>query len=215
LFCFIDLSDSSSDDEDQSENSASNRFNIIRNLSLKTISNEIELNSHENEEERSISVTPGVGCFLTDKTRQSPDVFENYIRLVRSIPQIIIFLRIQYGRVPFIDRNKRLLIKFYGENICHITARFGYAETKNKSIYSDILLLAKELYQFSIPLIENEITYFLPNQIINLSKQGWKTLIPKSILYLYSIQKKLVPIESIYIQINSHNTILIGTIHEL
>jgi K+ transporter len=209
---FLDLSDSSEDDEDESNNSISNRFSIIRNLSLKTISNEIELNSRENE--RSISVTPGVACFLTDKNRQSPDVFENYIRLVRSMPQSIIFIRIQYGRVPFIDREKRLLIKLYG-NIYHITARFGYAETKNKNVYSDILLLAKELYQFPIPLIENEITYFIPNQIIYLSKQGWKTFIPKSILFLYSIQKKLVPIQSTYIQINPRNTILIGTIDEL
>jgi K+ transporter len=179
---FLDLSDSSEDDEDESNNSISNRFSVA--------------------------------CFLTDKNRQSPDVFENYIRLVRSMPQSIIFIRIQYGRVPFIDREKRLLIKLYG-NIYHITARFGYAETKNKNVYSDILLLAKELYQFPIPLIENEITYFIPNQIIYLSKQGWKTFIPKSILFLYSIQKKLVPIQSTYIQINPQNTILIGTIDEL
>jgi hypothetical protein len=72
---------------------------------------------------------------------------------------MIIFLHIQYVRVPFIDRNKRLVIKLYG-GIYHISATFGYAETEKKSVYSDILLLAKELYELPIPSIETKITFF-------------------------------------------------------
>ena len=182
----------------------------MRDVSLQTISKEIDIN----EDERVLGVTPGIGCFLTYKSRQTPHVFENYIRLVRSIPQRIIFLKIQFARLPFIDPSKRLLIKLYGD-IYHITATFGYAETKNKSVYEDILLLAKQLYQLPIPILENQITFFLPNQTIHICKTGWKSFFTRWPLYLYSIQKKLVPRESINIQINPKNTIQIGIIAQL
>jgi K+ transporter len=127
---------------------------------------------------------------------------------------MIIFLRIQYARVPFVDREKRLLIKLYGD-IYHISATFGYAETEKKSVYDDILLLAKELYQLPIPSTEKKITFFIPNQIIVISKKGWKSWITRWPLYLYSIQKSLVPRESINIRINTKNTIQIGILAEL
>jgi K+ transporter len=212
---------SADDDEDEDEdivdnynsiNAIRNRFNLLTNVELTSISSKIELNSPEDESR--ISVTPGVGCFLTHNSRQTPHVFESYIKLVRSIPQMIIFLRIQYARIPFIDPKKRLLIKLYGD-IYHISATFGYAEAKNKSVYNDILLLAKELYQLPIPSIDKKITFFLPNQIIIISKTGWKSWISRWPLYLYSFQKKLVPTESINLKINPKNTIQIGIIAEL
>jgi K+ transporter len=215
-FC-LDCDDSDSDSDDiiddyPSMSSIRNRFNVLTNVPLSSISNKIELNNNENE--FPISVTPGVGCFLTHSCRQSPHVFESYVRLVRSVPQMIIFVRIQYARVPFIDREKRLLIKLYGD-IYHISATFGYAETKKKSVYEDILLLGKELYQLPIPSTENKITFFIPNQIIVISKKGWKSWISRWPLYLYSIQKSLVPRQSINIRMSTKNTIQIGIIAEL
>ncbi len=213
----LDTADSDNDnsdivDEYPSINSIENRFNLLTNVSLSSQSNQIELNNNENE--FPISVTPGVGCFLTHNSRQTPHVFESYVRLLRSVPQMIIFLRIQYARVPFVDREKRLLIKLYGD-IYHISATFGYAETEKKSVYDDILLLAKELYQLPIPSMEKKITFFIPNQIIVISKKGWKSWITRWPLYLYSIQKSLVPRESINIRINTKNTIQIGILAEL
>jgi K+ transporter len=201
-----------SDDDNPSMNSIENRFNVLTNVRLSSLSNKIELNTNEND--FPISVSPGVGCFLTHNSRQTPHVFESYIRLVRSVPQLIIFVRIQYARVPFIDREKRLLIKLYGD-IYHISATFGYAETKNKSVYEDILLLAKQLYQLPIPSTEKQITFFIPNQIILISKKGCKSWITRWPLYLYSIQKSLFPRESINIRMSTKNTIQIGIIAEL
>jgi K+ transporter len=127
---------------------------------------------------------------------------------------MVIFLRIQYARIPFVDREKRLLIKLYGD-IYHISATFGYAETEIKSVYDDILLLAKELYNISIPENEKKITFFLPNQTIMISKKGWKSWISRWPLYLYSIQKRLIVGESINIRMNPKNTIRIGILAEL
>jgi len=196
----------------KNSNIIEDHFNLLTNVPLRTISNKIEFSSLENE--RLISVTPGVGCFLTDNSDQTPHVFESYIRLARNIPQMIIFLRIQYARIPFIHPEKRLLIKLYGD-IYHITARFGYAERKNKSIYNDILLLSKQLYQLPIPLNEKQITFFLPNQIIIILNKGWKSSFSRWPLYLYSIQKKLIQNKLINIKINPKNTIQIGIIAQL
>jgi K+ transporter len=208
----LDISDSDNDDDYPSPIPNRNRFNVLTNVPLSTIRNEIELNNIENE--IAISVTPGVACFLTEHSRHSPHIFESYIRLLRCVPQMIIFIRIQYARVPFVNPQKRLLIKLYGD-IYHITATFGYAETKKQSVYNDIIILAKELYQFPIPDNENQITFLIPNQIIVISKKGFQSWINRWPLYLYSIQKSLVPSPSINIRINQKNTIQIGIIAEL
>ena len=160
------------------------------------------------------SVTPCVSCFLTHNRRHTPHVFENYIRLLRSIPKLIIFLRIQYARVPFVKKEKRLLIKLYGD-IYHISATFGYAETKKKSVYHDILLLAKQLYQIPIPDFEHEITFFISNQTIQISKRAFSSWLSRWPLYIYSIQKSLISRENVNIKINPKNTIQIGIIADL
>ncbi len=196
-------------DSDNDEDSPTNHFNLLTNVSL---SNRVELNNAEDE--ISISVTPGVACFLTNNSRKTPHAFESYIRLLRSVPQMIIFLHIQYARVPFIHREKRLFIKLYG-GIYYISAIFGYAETEKKFVYSDILLLAKELYELPIPSIETKITFFIPNQTILVSTKGWRSWITRWPLYLYSIQKRLIPRESINIKMNPRNTIQIGILAEL
>jgi K+ transporter len=214
-FQSLDESDSDSDEivnDTEGIIPVRNRFNVLTNVPLSSISNQIELNSIENQ--IPISVTPGIGIFLTQNSRQTPHAFESYLRLLRSVPQMIIFLRIRYARIPFVEKEKRLLIKLYGD-IYHISATFGYAETKKKSVYDDILLLAQQLYQLPIPLIENQITFFIPNRIIIISKKGYKSWITRWPLYLYSIQKSLVPGESINIKINPKNTIQIGIIAEL
>lgn len=160
------------------------------------------------------SITPCVGCFLTHNRRRTPHVFENYIRLLHSIPKKIIFLRIQFARIPFVPREKRLLIKLYGD-IYHISATFGYAEKKNKSVYEDILLLAKELYQLPIPLLESQITFFISNQTILIGKKGLFSFINRWPLHIYSIQKKLINRESSMIRINPKNTIQIAILAQL
>jgi K+ transporter len=127
---------------------------------------------------------------------------------------MIIFLRIQYARIPFVKKEKRLLIKLYG-NIYHISATFGYAETKTKSVYEDILLLAKELYKIPIPNNENEITFFLSNQTIFISKKGFYSWINRWPLYIYSIEKSLINTESIHSKINPKYTIQFGIIAQI
>jgi K+ transporter len=190
----------------------SSRLSFFSNISLSKRENESELRSISNE--GSVSITPCIGCFITHNRRQTPHVFENYIKLLHSVPKLIIFLRIHYARIPFVRKEKRLLIKLYG-HIYHISATFGYAETKKKSIYNDILMLAKELYQIPMPDNENEITFFISNQTIQISNKGFHSWINRWPLYIYSIQKSLVNQEVNNIRMNPKNTIQIGIIAEL
>ncbi len=205
-----DLSSSEEEEEEGEIIPISNCFSVLTNVSLSSTQNSNEIQSDITP----VSITPCVGCFLTNNRHYTPHVFENYIRLIRSIPKLIIFLRIQYARIPFIKKEKRLLIKLYG-HVYHISATFGYAETKKTSIYNDILLLAKELYQIPIPIYENEITFFISNQTIQISKKGFYSWINRWPLYIYSIQKRLVNTENINIRINPKNTIQIGIIAEI
>jgi K+ transporter len=202
--------DNSSSEEEEEEEipSISNNISVLRNVSLSSLEN-------INSDERRISVTPCVSCFLTDDSTNTPHVFENHVRLLHSIPQIIIFLRIQYARIPFIKKEKRLLIKLYGNNIYHICARFGYAEKKKKSIYSDILLLSAELYNIPIPLNENQINYFISNEIIFICKKGFYSYLNRWPLMIYSLQKSLLNRQNSFIQLNIKNTIQFGIIVEL
>jgi len=210
---YLDLSSSEDEEEEEDEEIVSrigieNRLSVLRNVSfsIEGIENVSGISS--------VSVTPCVGCFLTHNRRSTPDVFENCIRLLHSIPRMIIFLRIQYARIPFVKKEKRLLIKLYG-NIYYISATFGYSERKSKSIYEDILLLAKQLYKIPIPNNENEITFFLSNQTIVISPKGFYSWINRWPLYIYSIQKSLINTESIHLKINPKNTIQFGIIAQI
>ena len=191
--------------DEQQQSSTKTHFHLINQLPIESISNSIE---------NSLILTPGIACFLTRQSRNTPHIFENYIRLTHSLPQLILFLRIQYARIPFVEKDKRLFIKLYG-NIYHITATFGYAQTKNQSIFNDILLLAKQLYHLPIPENESQITFYLPNQIIKISRKGYQSYLKRWPLYLYSFQKKLIHNQYVNININSKNIIYIGIIAEL
>ena len=194
-------------------NSIVDRLHILNNLSFSFPSNPLETSAN-----KVISITPGIACFLTHDTSQSPSIFESYLRLMRSVPQMIIFLRIDYVRIPFVNRARRLLIKSYG-NMYHISARFGYAEQKSKCIYTDILLIAKELYHLPIGNQSNQITFVLPNQIILFAKHTNQSLLRKWLarcpLYLYTIQKRILSTQSINVRIDANNTIFISIIAEL
>jgi K+ transporter len=211
-----DLSSSDEEDEEQpiSTISIGNRFSLLTNVSLTSglNSNEIELGNLSDE--TAVSVTPCIGCFITHNRRSTPHVFENYLRLLHSIPKLTIFLRIKYARIPFVQKEKRLLIKLYG-NIYHISATFGYAETEKTSVYNDILLLAKQLYQIPIPINENQITFFISNQTIIINKKGFFSWINRWPLYIYSIEKSLISSENVNIRMNTKNTIQIGIIAEI
>ena len=211
---FLRITDVSSSEDEDEEIASPDRLSVLTTVPIPSAENrnDIELDMYSNE--RSVSVTPCFGCFLTHNRRYTPHVFENYLRLLHSIPKFIIFLRIKHARIPFVKKDQRLLIKLYG-HIYHISATFGYAETRKKSIYEDILLLAKELYQIPIPSNENEITFFISNQTIQIGKKGFSSYINRWPLYIYSIQKSLISEENINIQINPKNTVQIGIIAEL
>ncbi|CAF1102292.1 unnamed protein product [Didymodactylos carnosus] len=161
-----------------------------------------------------VSVTPGIGCFITHDNKRTPHVFENFIQLMHSIPQVIIFLKIQYARIPVVSIQQRLLVKLYGESVYHITARFGYSEN-DKNLYDDVLILARNLYQIPISDDEMKVTFFISNQTVNVSTKGWKSWIRRWPLYLYSVLKALYPSEAINIQLPLENTVYIGTLSEL
>ena len=53
--------------------------------------------------------------------------------LSTQLPQVAIFLKLEYARIPFVNINQRLKVEKYGSNeryFYHITARYGYLEHK-------------------------------------------------------------------------------------
>ena len=198
------LESSSSSEEESSE---------VKGLALISGGRCVE-NEVREERNGSISVVPYVGCFLTDSLCETPDVFEDSLRLLHSRGRLLIFVKIEYLRIPRVSKEKRLRIKFYDE-IYSIRARFGYAEKDAPSLYEDILLLAKELYHLPIPTDENQLTIFLSHQTIRLRKRNLLSSIWTIPFRIYSLEKSLVNQHSNQIRINPTNTIQLGTIIEL
>lgn len=209
-----------SDDEDDLSPSAGptpGRYSLERN-SISILSREFDCLRPASTAFPRLSVVPGLGCFLTENSRQSPMLFEIYLRLLRNIPQLIIFLQIEYLSIPFVQREKRLIVKSYGENLFHLKCRIGFGETKRTSIYEDILLLAKELHQLAIPEDEKQITYFVPNDFIRRqspSRRSLPSLLLVPVLSFYSFQKSLLPRKTINIHINPKQTLHFGILHHI
>ena len=205
------------DDRPNSTGQTAGRYTIERNP-ISILSNDFDYFQPTSSDVPRLSVVPGLGCFLTENSRQSPMLFEIYLRLLRNIPQLIIFLQIDYLSIPFVDREKRLIVKTYGENLFHLKCRIGFGEKKRTSIYEDILLLAKELHQLAIPDDEKQITYFIPNDFIrrkSTSTRSLPSLLLVPVLSFYAFQKSLLPRKTINIHINPNQTLHFGILHRI
>ena len=158
-------------------------------------------------------ITPGVGCFLTTSRKHTPHVFENFLVHMHSVPQLIIFLRIEHTKASTIKNRERLKIKQYGESIFHITAFYGYSEYRIQPY--EILSLARVEYNIPVPRDTKNVTIFVPNEAIKVSTVGWRSWFRRWPLYLYTILKSLYPGVAVNIKLRPESTVSIGTVAEL
>ncbi|CAF4757952.1 unnamed protein product [Rotaria sp. Silwood1] len=214
--------DDNNNDDDDDENEKEKNKKRIKLLNNDKKSDSISIvenlqNSilRENIEENNICeiknvITPGVGCFLTQTKKSSPYIFENFLNKMHAHPQILIFLKIEYARVPNIDDDQRLIIRAFGKYIYHITSIFGYTET-NINLFN-ILHLAQQLYHVPITINQSEITFFLPYETIHVNKHGWTSWLRLFPLYIYSILKQIYPGIPLNFKSIPNDTIHVGII---
>jgi K+ transporter len=158
-------------------------------------------------------ITPGVGCFLTTSKKYTPHVFENFLFRMHAVPQVVIFLQVEFAKTSTVENEKRIIVRAYGENIYHITALYGYSENQIQPF--DILLLARTLFGVPIPDDEMKITLFMGNEKIKVSTIGWRSWIRRWPLFIYAILKSLYPGAAMNIKINPENTIHVGILAKL
>ena len=158
-------------------------------------------------------ITPGVGCFLTTSKKHTPHVFENFLFHMHSVPQLIIFLRVQHTKVSTIKNSERLKIKQYGESIFHITALYGYSEYGIKPY--EILALARAEYNVPVPKDTKNVTIFVSNETIRVSTVEWRSWFRRWPLYVYSILKSLYPGAAVNIKLKPESTVSIGILAKL
>ena len=215
------------DDEDERKEKARKRSKSATTMTSRTMTestgeiseipdNEGAVGSDERPDEsvtgRTV-ITPGVGCFLTTSKRYTPYVFENLLSQMHAHQQVLIFLKIEYARMPSVDDEQRLIIRVFAPNIYHITSTFGYAET-NLNLQS-ILRLARQFYDVPIDMNSSNITFFLPNETIHVNTQGWKSFLRRWPLYIYSVLKNLYPGLSLNFKSVPENTIKVGILADL
>jgi K+ transporter len=214
--------ESSSDDDDDEhhhrEHHTSSRHLLVNQVSVSVIENAQNSLTMENLEENDLSekihvITRGVGCFLTSSKRYTPYVFENFLKQMHAHPQVLIFLKIDYARMPYIDDDQRLIVRVFGSNIYHITCIFGYAETNINLL--NILHLAEQLYDVPITKNQSAITFFLPNETIHVNTNGWRTWLRRWPLYMYSVFKKLYPGMPVNLTSVPETTIKVGILADL
>ncbi|CAF1589231.1 unnamed protein product [Rotaria sordida] len=193
------------------------RVQLIQRVSIPLpssgASSNLELHNMNTNDTIPAVVTPCIACFLTMSKKHTPHVFENFVSHMHSIPQVIIFLKIEYSKRAIINDNERLTVKTYGDNIYHITASYGYSQYRIKPY--EILLLASAQYNVPIPNDELQVTFFVPNETIKVSTVGWRSWIRRWPLYIYSILKSLYPGAAVNIKLNPENTISIGILAKL
>ncbi|CAF2581158.1 unnamed protein product [Rotaria sp. Silwood2] len=217
----ISLSDSDSDvDFDTNDNETlprvQSRVQLIQSVPITSSSNtsfNFELNNMNANDVIPAVVTPGVACFLTTSKKHTPHVFESFLSHMHSIPQVIIFLKIEHTKRAIIKDNERLTVKIYGDNIYHITALYGYSECRIKPY--QILLLAHTQHNVPIPNNELQVTFFVANEAIKVSTVGWRSWFRRWPLYIYSILKSLYPGAAGNIKLNPESTISIGILAKL
>ncbi|CAF0835801.1 unnamed protein product [Adineta ricciae] len=158
------------------------------------------------------TVTPGLGIFLTTSSRHTPHVFERVLARVHALPEVSIFLKLEYARIPVVDIGERLKMQKYGSDqryFYHITARYGYSEHKVHLL--DILELSAKEYSIPVPESRN-ITFFIPAISIRVVRKGWRVLPSKLILCIYSFLKNSFPFGQRNIHLSPDHTVSVGMV---
>ena len=226
MFTSVDLEEiSSSDDEDEEEQRRRKRkrkfftdqrrrntLATVENLHQRITLEPIDGEQNDPATEKTV-LTPGIGCFLTTSKKYTPYVFENFLNQMHAHQQILIFLKLEYARMPNIDNDQRLIIRQYSTNIYHITSIFGYAET-NINLFS-IIDLARQRYDFPIMKDQGKVTFFLPHETIHVNTQGWRSWFRRWPLYIYSFLKNLYPGMPLNFKSVPENTIQVGILIDL
>jgi K+ transporter len=215
------LNESSSDDDDDDDEKKKKKkkrkeTNAHEETSISIVEDYHESVREEEKENlivRSTVITPGVGCFLTTTRKYTPYVFENFLCCMHANQKILIFLKIDYARMPYIHDDQRLIIRLFSKNVYHITSIFGYAETNIDLI--SIIHLAQRLYDVPIEKNETNITFFLPNETIHVNTKGWKSWLRRWPLYIYSLLKTLYPGMPLNFKSVPENTIQVGILADL
>jgi K+ transporter len=207
-----EFDESSSDDE---KTEKFNRQESTRIALVENMQNSINLEDLKeiNLSERKLVRTSGVGCFLTTSKRYTPYVFENFVHRMNAHQNILIFLKLEYARMPNIDDDQRLIVRVFNKNIYHITSIFGYNET-NINLFN-ILKLAQQFYDVPITKNQSKITFFLPDETIHVNTNGWKSWVRRWPLYIYSILKTLFPGMPLNFKLVPENTIKVGILADL
>ncbi|CAF3164371.1 unnamed protein product [Rotaria socialis] len=158
------------------------------------------------------TVTPGLGVFLTTSSRHTPHVFERVLARIHALPEVAIFLKLEYARIPIVDLTHRLKVEKYGtdeRHFYHITARYGYSE--HKIHLFDILQLAATEYHVPVP-DGHKITFFIPAITIRVIRKGWRTLPSKLVLSIYSVLKNVFPFGQKNLHLSPDHTVSVGMV---
>ncbi|UJR22627.1 hypothetical protein I4U23_025668 [Adineta vaga] len=158
------------------------------------------------------TITPGLGVFLTTSSRHTPHVFERVLARIHALPQVPIFLKLEYARIPIVDISQRLKVQKYGSDerhFYHITARYGYSEHKIHLL--DILELAAKEHSVPVPESRN-VTFFIPAITVRVVRKGWRALPCKSILLIYAFLKNIFPFGQKNLHLSPDHTVSVGMV---
>jgi len=114
----------------------------------------------------------------------------NLIDRLYTIPEVIVFLTVETASVPTVPEDKRLAhFKKHTDSLYQIIARYGYGDSPNE--VSEIIELAEAE---GLPNIYHKnITYFMNNEHIIISKKSFKEIHQWVLLNLFSILKRMFP----------------------
>jgi len=130
------------------------------------------------------SKVPGCGVFVMQPNeREVPRSFEMFIEMFRSIPQVLVFLKIVRRYSPLIAEDKRFKIEPHSQNIFVLYLYVGFSE-------HDVPLIDvvdRALAEANIT--EMKITVYHTSEIIRIANDSCTELI----YYFYGSLKEMFP----------------------
>ena len=123
---------------------------------------------------------------------------------------MVIFLKLEYARIPIVSNNERFKIRIYSSDqrhIYHVTARYGYSE--HKIHLSEILQLLAADHQIAVP-DNSKISFYIPAISVRVVRKGWRALPSKCILLIYSVLKNVFPFGQKNLRYPPDNTVSVG-----
>jgi len=135
-----------------------------------------------------VARTPGLGIFTASSLQNTPLTFENFIRSLKFLPSILLFVKVEKVRIAHLASHQRYVVKQYPGDVYSMRIFVGFAE-RLPNLFREV----KEVMELGlVPKVDPANIIAVDGvELVDISKQH--SFLKRAVLLLYEQLKSAFP----------------------